>query len=83
MQYSLCYADECSKLAEPVSVSLRRGSTALCEEMPLRWQAVGNNETDLDGPRFEPQASAQRQTHYLLAIWPVFLYLGKFNHHEI
>ena len=37
------------------------GNTALFEEMLQRWRAVGNNVSDMTGPRFKPQTSRSRR----------------------
>ena len=39
----------------PISASLQLGTTAPFEEMSQQWLAVGNTESDLTDPRFEPQ----------------------------
>ena len=58
--YSLDYAEACNELAGTISASLRPGNTASFEEMSQRWRAVGNNVSDLTGPRFEPQTSRSK-----------------------
>ena len=69
-------AEACCELAEPISASLRPGSTASFEEMLQRWRAVGNTVFDLTGPRFQPQTSrlrdkrtSARPTGQFFSIW--------------
>ena len=50
----------CKDFAAPISASLRPGYTALFEEMPQRWRAVGNTVRDLTAPGFKPQTSRSR-----------------------
>ena len=58
--YSLDYAEAGNELAGPISASLRPGNTASYEEMSRRWPAIGNNVSDLTGPRFELQTSRSK-----------------------
>ena len=54
LSYSLYYAKACNKFVGPILTALRLlGKTALFEEMPQKWQAIGNTVSDLTGPRFE------------------------------
>ena len=41
-------------------MSLRPDNTGPFKEMSQRWRTVGNTESDLTGPRFEPQTSHSR-----------------------
>ena len=72
--YSLFYAEVCHELAAPISVPLRPGKKATFEETIQRLQAVGNFESDFNGPRFELQIWRYRLTN-----WPVSLYKHKIN----
>ena len=49
-----------TSLRRPISASLRPGNTAPFWQMAQRWRAVGNTESNLNGPRFEPQTSRSR-----------------------
>ena len=52
--YSLHYTEACNELSGLISASLCSSNKAFFEEMSQRWRAVGNNESNLTGPRFEP-----------------------------
>ena len=34
-----------------------QGNAALFEKMPQQWQVIGNNVSNLTGPKFKPQTS--------------------------
>ena len=51
---------------QPISASLRLGSTAPFEEIWQRWRTVGNAVSDLTGLRFELQISRFRDERALL-----------------
>ena len=51
-----------------IFASLRPGNTASFEETSQRWRAVGNTESDLTGPRFEPRNSRSRNERG--TVWP-------------
>ena len=68
--YSLQYAEACNELAGPISASLHPGNTAPFEEISQRWRAVGNTESDLTGPRFEPQTSRSRDERVTARPYP-------------
>ena len=58
----LYYTEACNEFSGPMFASLRLRAAQLrpFEEMFQRWRAVGNTESDLNVPRFEPQTSRSR-----------------------
>ena len=48
------------EFARPISASLHSANTAPFEEMLQRWRAVGNEVSNLAGPRFEPKTFCSR-----------------------